>query len=60
MIIILGKLFLVMGLVLANGFFVEAEFSLVAIRSSRVEELVAEGRPFASAVSKAIAHLDTY
>ena len=60
MIIILGKLFLVMGLVLANGFFVAAEFSLVAIRSSRVEELVAEGRPFASAVSKAIAHLDTY
>ena len=60
MIIILGKMFLVMGLVLANGFFVAAEFSLVAIRSSRVEELVAEGRPFASAVSKAIAHLDTY
>jgi putative hemolysin len=47
-------------LVLANGFFVAAEFSLVGIRRSRVEQLVAEKRPFAPAVQRATTHLDSY
>lgn len=34
-------------LVLANGFFVAAEFALVKIRPSRIDDLVAEGRRFA-------------
>lgn len=38
------KLLAVLGLVLANGFFVVAELSLVAVRRSRVEQLVAEDR----------------
>src|SRR5437764_698061 len=38
------RLLAVLALVLANGFFVAAEFSLVAVRRSRVEELVLQGR----------------
>ena len=34
---IVGKLLAVLVLVLANGFFVAAEFALVGIRRSRVE-----------------------
>ena len=34
-------------LVLLNGFFVAAEFSLVKVRGSQLEVLVREGRPFA-------------
>jgi Hemolysins and related proteins containing CBS domains len=40
----------VLGLVAANGFFVAAEFSLVAVRRSRVAELVAAGRMNARAL----------
>ena len=39
----------VFALVFANGFFVAAEFSLVAVRRSRVTELVEAGRPRAGA-----------
>lgn len=55
-----GKLLAVLALVLANGFFVAAEFSLVAMRRSRVEQLLAEGHPLAPAVQRAVQHLDTY
>lgn len=48
----------VVFLVLANGFFVAAEFSLVAVRRSRVAELVTAGRRNAAALQKAIDHLD--
>ena len=34
-------------LVAANGFFVAAEFALVKIRGSQLEEMVQQGRPFA-------------
>ena len=34
-------------LVLINGFFVGAEFALVKIRESRINEMVEERRPFA-------------
>jgi CBS domain containing-hemolysin-like protein len=44
--------------VAANGFFVAAEFSLVAVRPSRVAELVAAGRPNASVLQRAIHNLD--
>src|SRR5262249_22031364 len=50
----------VLFLVIANGFFVAAEFSLVAVRRSRVAELVADGRMTASALQRAINHLDSY
>ncbi len=37
------KIFLVIVLVLANGFFVAAEFALVGVRKSRIESLAADG-----------------
>lgn len=37
------NLFLVIILVLLNGFFVAAEFSLVKVRQSRLTQLVSEG-----------------
>ena len=45
-------------LVLANGFFVAAEFSLVAVRRSRVTELVTQRRMNAVALQRAVDHLD--
>lgn len=47
-------------LVLLNGFFVATEFALVAVRRSRIEQLVAEGHRTAPAVRNALEHLDTY
>jgi putative hemolysin len=47
-------------LVLLNGFFVATEFSLVAVRRSRIAQLVEEGHPTAPAVKRALEHLDTY
>jgi CBS domain containing-hemolysin-like protein len=52
------KLFLVILLVLANGFFVAAEFSLVSVRRTRVAELVANGHSGAEAIQKAIENPD--
>lgn len=48
----------VLVLVAANGFFVAAEFSLVAVRRSRVTELVAAGKMNASALKRAVDNLD--
>ncbi|TAL29195.1 MAG: HlyC/CorC family transporter [Alphaproteobacteria bacterium] len=45
-------------LVMANGFFVAAEFSLVAVRRSRVEELAAEGGKSAKILQRAVGRLD--
>jgi putative hemolysin len=45
-------------LVAINGFFVAAEFALVAIRGSRVEELVNQNRHGAAALSAAITDLN--
>jgi putative hemolysin len=48
----------VLVLVAANGFFVAAEFSLVAVRRSRVAELIAAGRTNAIALQGALDNLD--
>jgi putative hemolysin len=45
-------------LVLLNAFFVAAEFSLVAVRSTRVDEMINARRAGALAVKHAITHLD--
>lgn len=50
----------VLVLVLANGFFVAAEFSLVAVRRSRVAQLVNEKRLNATALQRATDHLDAH
>lgn len=52
------QIFIVMFLVAVNAFFVSAEFSLVAIRHTRVEQLVAEKRPGARAVERLLGNLD--
>jgi CBS domain containing-hemolysin-like protein len=48
----------VLLLVAANGFFVASEFALVAVRRSRVAQLVAKGRRNAKALLRAINNLD--
>jgi CBS domain containing-hemolysin-like protein len=52
------KLVAVLILVLANGFFVAAEFSLVSVRNTRIAELVAQGNVSAIAVQKALQNPD--
>lgn len=58
--VIASKLTAVLLLVLANGFFVAAEFALVALRRSRVEQLVVEAHPVAQSLRRAVNHLDAY
>jgi CBS domain containing-hemolysin-like protein len=55
-----GGLLAVLVLVLLNGFFVSAEFALVTVRRTRVQQLVAESRPGAGNVDDAVRHLDSY
>jgi CBS domain containing-hemolysin-like protein len=50
----------VVVLVLANGFFVAAEFALVSVRRTRVEELARQGRPGAAAVKRALHDPDRF
>ena len=53
-----SSLFAVLGLVGLNGFFVAAEFSLVAARRSKLEEMIAKGDRSAKVVQGALQHLD--
>ncbi len=45
-------------LVALNGLFVAAEFALVAVRKTRVEEMVRQGQRGATVVQEAVANLD--
>src|SRR5580692_12859111 len=47
-------------LILANGFFVAAEFALVSMRETRVEQMIAAGTPGASAVRRLQRDLDGF
>jgi putative hemolysin len=51
---------LVAALILANGFFVAAEFALVSIRDSRVEQMIANSIPGARAVRLLQQDLDDF
>ncbi len=51
--IILGFL-IILALVALNGFFVAAEFSLVSVRITRIDELIKENKPLALLTRKAI------
>src|SRR5258707_2100124 len=53
---VLGLL-LVPGLVVLNGLFVAAEFALVSVRKTRVEELVGRGVKGSHSVLRAITNL---
>ncbi|MEC0231113.1 hemolysin family protein [Paenibacillus alba] len=54
------NLVLVIFLVLLNGFFVAAEFALVKVRQSRIQQLVNEGSGKAKFASTVTSQLDTY
>ena len=57
---ILWRLAGVLALVFANGFFVAAEFSIVTVRKTRIDQLVAEGHRRARAVRRAVTDPDPY
>src|SRR5438876_8276900 len=50
----------VLALVFANGFFVAAEFSIVTVRKTRIDQLIAEGHRGAKAVRRAVSNPDPY
>ena len=54
------QLFAALVLVALNGLFVAAEFAFVKIRTSKVEEMVREGKASAGIVREAIENLDGY
>src|SRR5437016_7575635 len=49
-----------LALVFANGFFVAAEFSIVTVRKTRIDQLIAEGHRGARAVRRAVTAPDRY
>ena len=59
-----GKILLKLGaivlLVFLNGFFVAAEFALVKVRGSQLDELIQEGHRGAKLAKHLISHLDAY
>jgi len=54
------KLLLAIFLVLLNGFFVAAEFSIVKVRYSQIQLKAAEGNTLAKQAEHIIKHLDSY
>src|SRR5438874_1928568 len=55
-----GSMIAVLALVAINGFFVAAEFALVAARRSKLDEMIARGDRRAKTVQTALQHLDRY
>jgi CBS domain containing-hemolysin-like protein len=54
------NLLLALGLVGLNGFFVAAEFALVRVRDSRIQQLEQEGSVRAGVVRNVLRDLDAY
>jgi magnesium and cobalt exporter, CNNM family len=54
------ELLILASLLLANAFFVAAEFALVKVRTSQIEEMVDQGSWAARIVSKVLDRLDAY
>jgi CBS domain containing-hemolysin-like protein len=57
---ILWRLAGVLALVFANGFFVAAEFAIVTVRKTRIDQLIAEGHKGARAVRRAVSDPESY
>jgi len=57
---ILWRLAGVLALVFANGFFVAAEFAIVSVRKTRIDQMIAEGHRGARAVRRAVTNPDAY
>jgi magnesium and cobalt exporter, CNNM family len=49
-----------LALVFANGFFVAAEFSIVTVRKTRIDQLIAEGHRGARALRRAVSNPDPF
>jgi CBS domain containing-hemolysin-like protein len=56
----LWRLAAVLALVFANGFFVAAEFSIVTVRKTRVDQLIAEGHRGARVLRRAVSNPDPF
>jgi len=54
------ELLIIAGLVFLNGFFVAAEFALVKVRSSQIDQLAEQGSWAAKLTSRALDNLDAY
>ena len=50
----------ILAFVCANGFFVAAEFAIVTVRKTRIDQLIAEGHVMARPVRRAITSPDRY
>jgi CBS domain containing-hemolysin-like protein len=57
---IAGRLAAVLALVFTNGFFVAAEFAIVTVRKTRIDQLIAEGHRRAISVRQAISRPDRF
>src|SRR5947209_3188359 len=55
---VLLRVFLILLLVAANAFFAAAEFALVSVRDTRIQQLIEAGRIGARAVQRLHNHLD--
>src|ERR1035438_4995157 len=55
---VLLRVLVILLLVAANAFFAAAEFSLVSVRDTRIQQLIAEGRIGARIVQRLHGHLD--
>ena len=58
--VVLLKILVVLAIVLTNAFFVAAEFALVSVRDTRVQQLIAAGHHSARAVQRLQQHLDEF
>ncbi len=56
----LGRLLVAFVLVVLNGFFVATEFAFVRVRSTSVDQLVADGRAGAETLQDVMSNLDDY
>ena len=54
------EILIIAGLILINGFFVAAEFALVKVRTSQIDQLAEQGNWAAKLTSKALDQLDFY
>jgi CBS domain containing-hemolysin-like protein len=57
---LVSQLLVIAGLIFVNGFFVAAEFALVKVRTSQIDQLVEKGNWAAKLTSRALDHLDAY
>ena len=54
------RLLAVLALVLANGFFVAAEFAIISVRKTRIDQLLTEGSRMARPVRRALDNPDRF